>query len=131
VQSKSVPAEFLQYKAYQFKVIVNPTRRDSASRKLVPVKGREAITDWFIERAQNSWGFGVMRSKLQINNIEVLSFKSKSQQKITMARAHVQGVLTVSSRKKFIESFRQGIGRGRAFGCGLLQITPLVAGLDE
>src|SRR5690625_559136 len=32
VQSKSVPAEFLQYKAYQFKVIVNHTRRSKERR---------------------------------------------------------------------------------------------------
>lgn len=131
VQSKEIPAGFLQYDAYQFKVIVNPTRRDSVSRKLVPVKGREAISEWFMERAQNSWGFNAMRSKLQINNVEVLSFKSKFQRNITLAQAHVQGVLTVSDREKFIESFRKGVGRGRAFGCGLLQIAPLVTSINE
>jgi CRISPR-associated protein Cas6/Cse3/CasE subtype I-E len=47
VQSRPISAEFLQYDTYRFKVTVNPTRRDSASRKLVPVKGREAIAQWF------------------------------------------------------------------------------------
>jgi len=131
VQSKNVPAEFLQYDAYQFRVIVNPTWRDSASRKLIPVKGRQAISEWFIERAQNSWGFDVIHSKLQINSIEVLNFKGKSQRNITLAQAHVQGSLIVSDRTQFIKSFREGVGRGRAFGCGLLQIAPLIESLYE
>src|SRR5690625_125598 len=40
-QSESVRAEFIQDKAYQFKVIVGPARRESPSPKLVPIKGRE------------------------------------------------------------------------------------------
>jgi len=31
----------------------------------------------------------------------------------------------VENRELFITSFRQGIGRGRAFGFGLLQIAPV------
>lgn len=131
VQSKSIPEHFLQYDAYQFKVIVNPTRRDNASSKLIPVKGREAISEWFIERAQNSWGFEVVRPKLQVNSVEVLNFKGKYQRNITLSQAHVQGALTVSDRKQFIKSFKEGVGRGRAFGCGLLQIAPLIENLYE
>src|SRR5690625_1447438 len=51
VRTKPIPEGFLEHQHYRFKVIVNPTRRASASGKLVPVKGREAIADWFGERA--------------------------------------------------------------------------------
>src|SRR5690625_5004800 len=47
VESKCVPDEFLSHDTYRFKVVVNPTRRENASRKLVPMKGREAIAQWF------------------------------------------------------------------------------------
>lgn len=126
VQSKVVSADFLQHDSYRFKAVVNPTRRDSASRKLVPVKGRDAIAEWFIERAQTSWGFSVVPSQLQIDSTNVLSFKGKAQRQITLAQAQVQGVLQVTDRQQFIQSFSRGIGRGRAFGCGLLQIVPFV-----
>lgn len=128
VQSKSISSDFLQYGTYRFKVVVNPTRRDSASRKLVPVKGRDAIAKWFIERAQASWGFSVVPSQLQIDSTDVLSFKGKAQRQITLAQTQVQGVLQVTDRQQFIQSFSRGIGRGRAFGCGLLQILPFVEG---
>ena len=45
---------------------------------------------------------------------------------MTLAQAHVSGQLQVIDRDRFQESFAQGIGRGRSFGCGLLQIVPLL-----
>ncbi len=126
VQSKAISDSFLHHTNYRFKVIVNPTKRDSASRKLVPIRGREAVHDWFAERAKTSWGFEVLPTQLQVDSINVLQFKDKNQRDITMAQAQVQGVLKVTDRQQFINSFSQGIGRGRAFGCGLLQLVPLL-----
>lgn len=126
VQSKAISDSFLHHSNYRFKVIVNPTKRDSASRKLVPIRGREAIHGWFAERAKTSWGFEVSPAQLQVDSINVLQFKDKNQRAITMAQASVQGTLQVTDQQQFINSFSQGIGRGRAFGCGLLQLVPLL-----
>lgn len=126
VQSKPIAEGFLDHTQYRFKVIVNPTRRDSASRKLVPIKGREAIAQWFCQRAEQSWGFQVSAEHLQVDRVEVLQFKDKQQNPVTLAQAHLQGQLSISDRAQFRNSFVQGIGRGRAFGCGLLQIVPLL-----
>jgi len=126
VQSKPVTESFLEHDRYRFKVIVNPTRRDSTSRRLLPVKGREAIADWFFERAQQSWGFRVSREHLQVDRVDVLRFKDKQQHPVTLAQAHVQGLLEVTDRTQFRHSFARGIGRAHTFGCGLLQIVPLI-----
>lgn len=126
VLSKVIPIDFLNHQRYRFKVIVNPTRRDSASRKLVPVKGRDAVAAWFAERGPTSWGFRVSLEHLQVDRIDVLRFQDKTQREITMAHAYVQGQLTVTDQEQFHRSFACGIGRGRSFGCGLLQIVPLI-----
>ncbi|MCG5511696.1 type I-E CRISPR-associated protein Cas6/Cse3/CasE [Ectothiorhodospira shaposhnikovii] len=126
VQSKPLPDSFLEHDRYRFKVIVNPTRRNNASRKLMPVKGREAIGDWFCERALESWGFRVSREHLQVDRVDVLRFKDKQQHPVTLVQAHVQGQLEVTDRAQFQNSFTRGIGRARAFGCGLLQVVPLI-----
>lgn len=126
VLCKHLPAGFLDHKHYRFKVIVNPTRRDSASRKLIAVRGREAIADWFTERAASSWGFAIDRPQLQVDRIEVLQFIDKHQRPVTIGQAHIQGLLHVSDQKQFKTSFTQGIGRARAYGCGLLQIVPVI-----
>lgn len=124
VQSKRVDDSFLDYSRYRFRVRVNPTRRDSATGKLKPVKGREAIATWFTQRAASSWGFAVVPEKLQVGTVAVQRFKAKNGHPVTLAQAELQGVLEVTDPEQFKNSFRQGIGRGRAFGCGLLQIVP-------
>ncbi|WP_150306075.1 type I-E CRISPR-associated protein Cas6/Cse3/CasE [Pseudomonas saliphila] len=126
VLSKPIPESFLDHGNYRFKVIINPTRRDSASRKLIPVRGREAIAEWFLQRAEQSWGFRPVNESLQIDRVEVLTFKDKHQRPVTIAQAHVQGVLTVQDPARFQQSFSSGIGRARAYGCGLLQIVPVI-----
>lgn len=126
VLSKPIPEDFLDHDQYRFKVIVNPTRRDSASRKLVAVRGREAVSQWFAERASSSWGFEVAPKQLQVDKIEVLQFKDKQKRSVTIGQAHVQGLLRITDKAQFSNSFTQGIGRARAYGCGLLQIVPIV-----
>ena len=126
VQSKSIPGDFLDHAQYRFKVVVNPTRRNSASRKLEAVRGREAVAQWFIARATQSWGFEVSSQNLQVDKIEVLTFKDKQRRTVTIGQAHIQGELRIADQNQFTKSFTQGIGRARAYGCGLLQIVPIV-----
>lgn len=125
VNSRPISDSFLSHSHYRFQVIVNPTRRDAASGKLLPVKGREAVAEWFAQRGLASWGFAVSPEHLQIDRLEVLQFKDKAQRLVTLAQAHVQGQLQVTDHEQFCNSFAHGIGRGRSFGCGLLQIVPL------
>ncbi len=125
VISKPVPEYFLEHDTYRFKVLVNPTRRDSASRKLLPVKERDAVGRWFCERSPESWGFSPAAEHLQIDKVDVMRFKARQENTVTISQAHVQGLLRVTDRSLFQRSFRQGIGRARSFGCGLLQIVPI------
>ena len=126
LESKTLPAMFLDHQHYRFGVTLCPTRRDSKSRKLVPVIGRDAIADWFCERAPVSWGFAVDRERLQVGDVTVQSFKGKQGVPVTLQQATLSGFLSVEDRPLFQESFRGGIGRGRSFGCGLLQIVPII-----
>ena len=126
IHSRLISKEFLEHQKYRFKIIINPTRRDNNTHKLTPIKGREAIAAWFLDRGPKNWGFIPSIEHLQIDRIEVLQFQDKSQRPITLAQAHIQGQLMVIAREQFQHSFTMGIGRGRAFGCGLLQIVPLL-----
>lgn len=125
VRTKPLPGAFLDHQLYRFTVIVNPVTRNNATRKLVPVKGREAIADWFLQRAQASWGFAVDQSTMEIHKIDVLQFNDKAQRTVTLQQAHITGFMRVSDPDTFEKSFRNGIGKGRSFGCGLLQIIPI------
>ena len=124
VVTKCLPESFLCHNAYRFEVVINPTRRNNQSQKLIPVIGREAIAQWFIERAEASWGFSVRQPQLQVDSIHVLKFNAKHL--ITVQQAKLNGYLTVTDVEKFGQSVATGIGRNRSFGCGLLQIVPII-----
>ena len=113
---------YLQAQAYRFEVIVNPVRRENRSGKIIPVRGREAIATWFCGRAP-SWGFTVHAPSLQVTDIQVDRF-NKDGATATIARATLVGQLVVTERDAFARAVCQGIGRARAFGCGLLQVVP-------
>jgi CRISPR system Cascade subunit CasE len=125
---KKISDSFLDYSHYQFEVVVNPTKRDTLKRneegkkisgKIIALRSREEIAEWFITKAP-SW------EHLEIGAVSVKRFeKHKGGQTVTQGQANVQGRLEVIDKTKFIQSFQQGIGRGRAFGCGLLQIVPI------
>ncbi len=124
IKSHSIPEVFLSHDRYRFEVNINPTRRESKTGKTVAVCGREAIAEWFTGKAPSSWGFSVKTENFRIETLNVKKFK-KSQVWVTLASATLIGELLVTDREKFVKSFKDGIGRGRAFGFGLLQIVPL------
>ncbi len=128
---KKIADSFLDYENYRFEVIVNPTKRDNKTRKLLAIKKltddeestRQKIAKWFIDKAPQ-WGFTVSPEHLEVREVEVKRFK-KGGHEVTQAQAKVLGRLTVTDKAMFVQSFQHGIGRGRAFGCGLLQIVPM------
>ncbi len=124
LNSKKISDEFLNHQHYRFEIVINPAQRNSASRKIVPIKGREAIGNWFIDKAPKSWGFNVNPTNLIVSNNHVKRFDKQGHQ-VTQGYATVRGQLEVIEPICFKNSFQQGIGRGRSFGCGLLQIVPL------
>jgi CRISPR system Cascade subunit CasE len=105
-------------------VTLNPGRRDKSSGAIVPIRGRPNIERWFLDRAQVSWGFEVRPQYLQTLHIGVQVF-AKGPHTVTHGSATLRGELCVTNREKFRQSFLQGVGRGRAFGFGLLQLVRL------
>jgi CRISPR system Cascade subunit CasE len=124
LESKIISDKFMQHDKYGFEIIINPTKRDKETGKIVPIRGEHEIQRWFIEKSRQSWGFTVQPSGLQIQNIGVKIFQKESH-KVTYGSATLKGELLVTDRAQFIKSFQKGIGRGRAFGFGLMQIVPL------
>jgi CRISPR system Cascade subunit CasE len=125
IESKVIPESFLMHDYYGFKINLNPTKRDHFSGKTIPIRGTEAIKDWFTKKSLGSWGFKVNIEKLEVQNIDVKTFDKKGHH-VTLGSATLIGELVVIDQPKFLQSFQKGIGRGKAFGLGLLQIIPLL-----
>jgi CRISPR system Cascade subunit CasE len=124
VESRSVPESFLNHAHYAFEVTLNPGKRDKQTGKIIPMRSREEVAEWFLARTEKSWGFSVNAENLQTEKIGVQAF-AKDGRTITHGSATLKGELRVTDPDRFRQSFLQGIGRGRAFGFGLLQIVPL------
>lgn len=124
LESKPVDDSFLMFDRYRFDVVINPSRRESKSRKIVAIRDRNDIAQWFSQKAPASWGFAVNPATLEVQTLQAKQFVKKEQH-VTQGGAVLTGELEVLDRSLFIKSFKQGIGRGRAFGFGLLQIAPL------
>ncbi len=124
ISMRKIADDFLDYLDYRFEIVINPTKRQSGGGKLVPLRTREEIANWFLEKAPQ-WGFEVSKAHLEVEEIAIKCFSDKNGHEITQAQARILGRLTVTDKTKFVKSFQQGIGRGRSFGCGLLQIVPI------
>jgi CRISPR system Cascade subunit CasE len=122
--TREIPPTFLQHQCYGFEIVLNPTRRDNGSGKIVPVRERPKLLEWIIEKAP-CWGFDIDAEALQLLECEVVQFQKKGAQ-CTLGSAHFRGKLVVTDKSLFERSFTQGIGRAKGFGFGLLQIVPLI-----
>lgn len=122
--SKKIDESFINYDWYQFEITINPTKREKTTGKIIAIRERKQIIQWFIEKSHKSWGFSVESHNLQIINKGITSFNKKGNN-VTLGYATLIGKLKVIDRDIFIKSFKQGIGRGRTFGFGLLQIVPI------
>jgi CRISPR system Cascade subunit CasE len=123
IASKNIPRSFLAGDYYGFEVRLNPTKREKNGGKITSIIKRENLLEWFCSKSE-SWGFVTNRESLQIQNTGVQTFDKQSGP-VTQNAATFIGKLKVCDRPLFIKSFEDGIGRGKSFGFGLLQIVPL------
>jgi CRISPR system Cascade subunit CasE len=123
IESKTIPDSFLQQACYGFTVRLNATKREKESGKIRAITGKENLVEWFCTKCE-TWGFSTVREKLEIVDAGLQNFE-KSNNDVTQNSAVFKGVLKVTDRDLFIKSFEEGIGRGKAFGFGLLEIIPL------
>jgi CRISPR system Cascade subunit CasE len=125
LQYRQISDSFLTHDRYIFEVIMNPTRRESSSKKIVAIQAGEALRKWFLEKAPQTWGFRVNENTLRVDMLKPQKFWKNGNSAVTHSKARFIGDLQVVDRDKFAESFRRGIGRGRAFGFGFLQVIPI------
>lgn len=88
--------------------------------------------DWFLRRTKGAdlpWGFEVKLDpgypEVSIVERDRLVFrKSGGVQPVTLDTATFEGVLRVTDADLFADKLLNGIGRAKAYGCGLLTVAP-------
>ena len=116
---------------YQLTATVNPVvdksrlayGKKNSSR--VPLIKESEIASWLTDRLQKN---GFSMSAVSISPVSKQVSKSKG---ITMSVCQVTAVVTVVDAEKAGLAFAQGIGKERAFGCGLLCLTPIDSAVSD
>jgi len=126
IETKEIPQSFLDCKKYAFEITLNPVHRNGKNKKTTPIRGRENLLKWFHEKSP-SWGFKVEPESLSVDKICVKNFKKAEKgNEYTFSSATFKGKLEVIDKDLFLKNFKEGIGKGKAFAFGLLQIVPLL-----
>lgn len=79
---------------------------------------------WLSDRA-DKLGFSIAEKDgdLLFDVVNRKQYRFRREGKIvTLSTATFEGVLRVEDKEKFLETLRNGIGRGKAYGCGLLTV---------
>ncbi|AEC02349.1 type I-E CRISPR-associated protein Cas6/Cse3/CasE [Parasphaerochaeta coccoides] len=123
ITSRHIPSGYFDFPAYTFEVKVNPVTKQVGKSNPIAVTGLEAIRTWFLNH-QKTWGFSARQETMEISDMGVQAFL-KNGQTITHNQATVRGIMDITDHVLFHKAFKNGLGRGKAFGFGLLQIKPL------
>lgn len=134
---KKIENDFLDHARYRFDVRANPTKciskPDSEGRlsrhgKRIALLNEEEQRAW-LSRKGNDGGFSILEEPtVQIERTVPHYFEKKVSGRIIKgvhSGVQFRGVLTVTNRTKFIDTFHFGIGSGKAFGFGMLMLQPL------
>lgn len=121
IKVRELTDHFFNHVSYNFQVTINPVRRKGSVAKAIT--DRSDIVSWFSDKS-NQWGFEVSPQHIEVNSVGPIIFEAKDKQPVTLNQAHLRGTLRVTDRRRFIHSAKNGIGRGKSFGCGLLLLIP-------
>jgi CRISPR system Cascade subunit CasE len=123
LRMKSIPEGFLEHSAYAFQVRVNPVERKNGNSRLIPIVSRPELLDWFTKK-QEMWGFSVASEHLEIMNIGIQTIQKKDMT-IIHNSVEYRGILHVTDQERFKYFFENGVGRGKGYGFGLMQLRPI------
>ena len=118
-----ISENFFRFSDYRFEIDLNPVKKEKESGKRRAVTGQLDLLNWFIAHS-GKWGFQAEARSLEVSIKPIRQF-SKDGTVCTFNHAFFRGRLHVTDPGKFRESFFAGLGHGKAFGFGLLQLLPI------
>lgn len=116
-----------QGSCWQFRLTVNPTYSQKDPDNL---QERGTLKPCYLEVQQEKWlleqsekhGFAVQDGMFQVTRKQTYHFLKNGRQPVTLLAVTYEGVLQVTDPEKFKELLCNGIGRGKAYGLGLMTI---------
>ena len=112
---------------WQFRLTANPTRskKDTADRT-----ARGTLKPCYLEVEQEEWlcaqaakhGFAVSEGSFAVTRKQTYHFKKNGTRPVTLLAVTYEGILQVTDPEAFKALLCEGVGRGKAYGLGLMTI---------
>lgn len=124
---------------WQFRLRANPVHSSVKEKDEASGRGRvfahvtqEQQRQWLLKR-EKGCGFTLDENSFDVVHTEWKKFSKArgSSREITLRTAVFEGMLTISDVELFKRSLLSGIGRAKAYGCGLLTIARCGGGCDD
>lgn len=115
---------------FRFRLRANPVRSSFAEKDERSGRGKvfahvtaEQQKDWLLGRAPEH-GFALDIDKFDVVHSEWLSFRKAGARgsEVSLRVAEFEGLLTITNVEQFRAMLTQGLGRAKAYGCGLLTV---------
>jgi CRISPR system Cascade subunit CasE len=124
---------FLNHEYYRFDLLANPTRklakmdadggRTKNGRRWALFRPQEQ-TDWILRKAEQG-GFRILEApSLEIGKPQRIAF-AQGHRVGTLFGVQFKGVLQVTDRTCFCETFHNGLGSAKGFGFGMMMLQPV------
>lgn len=114
---------------YQFRVTLNPVHAVSTHQgmrgKIYPEVTAEQQMNFLKERAEKN-GFFLRKGEYRITERKYEVLKKKNGRPIRISKVSYEGILTVKDTNLFQRILKEGLGREKAYGCGMMTIIPEV-----
>ena len=112
---------------WQFRLTANPTRSKKDPADLM---ARGILKPCYLEVEQEEWlraqaakhGFAVSEGSFVVTRKQTYHFKKNGTRPVTLLAVTYEGVLQVTDPEAFKALLCEGVGRGKAYGLGLMTI---------
>ena len=115
---------------WRFRLLANPVHsikgKDEASArgKVLAHVTPEQQRQWLLARSK-ACGFVLEENKFDVVHTQWLKFNKGGEGgcEVTLRTATFEGVLTIADLEQFKETLLSGVGRAKAYGCGLMTVV--------
>lgn len=100
-----------------FVIRYNPTKMLTGSRKIIPLFGEDAI-DWLTMRLEEALDISVIQAIAH----DIVNPVKLDGTRLTLNSVHARVAGSIKSREKLETLVESGLGRGKAFGFGMIDV---------
>ena len=102
---------------FGFTIRANPCKRNE--NKIMPIMDTSLKLQW-MKRCAEKYGFELLQCRetgMERHNVQ------KKDMRFVVCSTDFNGILKIKDKELFKKAFREGIGREKAYGCGLLMLS--------